>query len=627
MDVPDGAAWVAVYHGDVDHDHIHITLLRILPNGSLWDEEWSAKRAIKACAALETRHHLASHDRTPKPKDSPTRAEIEIFKRQQKKGQLIMSREQIQKAVDQVLANYPPPLGIDFFELQRELSAHQPPIDLQASMPKGKFRGVSYQLGLYKFPGSKIGHEYSVGLVARGVQMPGTATDSTRAESQVPQAPRNDLDRMPAITRNILAPPRAPAVKEPDEDIGLSAVSRRLGQMAEEQASPLVMTGLLVAKLGVVCVQLSIAAARALIAFIIKLLRVFGVSVRQVQVTTPVAPLHLPSAVAPSLLPTEKAPARRTVALQAYLLPNQVQTVEVVDADAAAALEHVLKCVQTGRVADLPEFGEGEEREALIAALAAETKSVTATGTVGAAAAGTGQLPGSGSFEPLYEAVKAYATARRAVEDAWPEERDEVKTARDGVSVAMQNLLKAQTKFQREHPVRFLAGGMKSATASQTAAAAAAHAAFAKAEKEFPPTAGSALIADSANKRKRVSELATGILQLFKNRLPEIKEKGFAETAGSAVLKLEIAIAEFRIGFGEDLIAATAKAARIAVKKAIEDDVSLARKRDVEERLEAATPLFPPDDAGTYHRVQLGRVNGAGGGKADPDEQPEPPRG
>lgn len=624
MGIPSDAAYVAIHHGDVAHDHIHLTVLRCLPNGSLWNEEHSAKRAIKACGVLEARHQLASHDRTPKPKDAPTRAETEIFKRQQKKGMTEMSRETIQNAVDQVLANYPPPQGIDFFDLQRQLAAHRPPIDLQASMPKGKFRGVSYQLDGYKFPGSKIGHEYSVGLVARGVQMPVTAAESTRAESQAPQAPRTDLDRMPAVTRNILVPAPAPAVQEPVEETGLNEVSRRLGQMAEQQVSPLVLTGLLVAKLSVMCIQLSMAAARALITFIIRLLRVFGVSVRQVQMTTPGAPPQLAPAVSPSSLPTEKAPARRPAALQAYLLSDRVQSVEDVDADAAAALEHVLNCVRTGRVADLPQVGEGEEREALVAALTAETKTVATTGTVGAAV-GVAQVPGSGSFEPLYESVRAYATARRAVEDAWPEESDEVKNTRVGVAVANQNLLKAQTKFQREHPVWFLAGGVKSATASQTAVVAAATAAFTRAQKEFPPTAGSALLIDSANKRKRVSELATRIVQVFKTRLTEIKEKRFAETAGSAVLKLEIAIGEFRTGLGEDLIAAAAKAALTALGKAIEDDVSLARKRDIEARLEAASPLFPAKDIGVCHRAKPGRSGGVG--KVDPDEQSDPPRG
>lgn len=59
MGIPPDAAWVAMHHGEVGHDHIHITLLRTLPDGSLWNEERSAKRAIKACAVLEARHQLA----------------------------------------------------------------------------------------------------------------------------------------------------------------------------------------------------------------------------------------------------------------------------------------------------------------------------------------------------------------------------------------------------------------------------------------------------------------------------------------------------------------------------------------------------------------------------------------
>lgn len=176
MGIPSDAAWVAVHHGEVDHDHIHLTVLRTLPDGSLWNESRSAKRAIKACAALEARHQLASHDRTLRPKNAPTRAETEIFKRQQKKGKPIMSREIIQAAVDQILADYPPPKGIDFVDLQQLLAAKKPPIDLQASMPKGVFRGVSYQFDSFKWPGSKIGRDWSVGLVERGVRMPTAKT-------------------------------------------------------------------------------------------------------------------------------------------------------------------------------------------------------------------------------------------------------------------------------------------------------------------------------------------------------------------------------------------------------------------------------------------------------------------
>lgn len=220
MGVPTDAAWVAMHHGEVDHDHIHITLLRTLPDGTLWIEERSAKRAIRACQKLEAIHQLASHDRTPKPKNTPTRAEIEIFNRQQKKGKPVMSREIIQAAVDQILADYPPPKGIDFVDLQQLLAAKKPPIDLQASMPKGVFRGVSYQFESFKWPGSKIGREWSVGLVERGVRMPTSRTGATQppevadpflSQADQPSAPARDMHaKAPTpLKKTLLRPPSA----------------------------------------------------------------------------------------------------------------------------------------------------------------------------------------------------------------------------------------------------------------------------------------------------------------------------------------------------------------------------------------------------------------------------------
>lgn len=131
-----------------------------------------------------------------------------------------MSREIIQAAVDQVLADYPPPKGIDFIDLQRLLADMKPPIDLQASMPKGVFRGVSYHFDSFKWPGSKIGRDYSVGLVERGVRMPTSRTGATQSpevadpflsQADQPVAPTRDIhSKAPAqLKKTLLRPPSA----------------------------------------------------------------------------------------------------------------------------------------------------------------------------------------------------------------------------------------------------------------------------------------------------------------------------------------------------------------------------------------------------------------------------------
>jgi Relaxase/Mobilisation nuclease domain len=295
MGVPPDASWVAIHHGDVDHDHIHITLLRTLRDGSLWNEERSARRAIKACQKLEAIHQLTSHDRTPKRKDKPTRAETEIFQRQQKKGQPVMSRDFIQSAVDQILLDHPPPKGIDFEDLQRLLADLRPkPIDLQASMPKGVLRGVSYQFDSFKWPGSKIGRKYSVGLAERGVRMPSTKSDSTaqtrvdHGSLQSPTAARDPYARAPGALRQILSNgnsanqmvPRAtrPISQFSDRlpDIDIRKTVARIGGLNIGPVSQAMLI------LGAAGAHLGIVAVKALINFLQKLLALFGIGLRPV---------------------------------------------------------------------------------------------------------------------------------------------------------------------------------------------------------------------------------------------------------------------------------------------------------------------------------------------------------
>jgi hypothetical protein len=100
-------AWAAHRHQH-ENDHIHLRLCRIGADGRLWNQEHSAKRAIKICAELEAEFDLATHDRTPSKKKRPTMAETQKFNR---KG-IPMSRTIIQNAVDQIIKDHPE--GIDF---------------------------------------------------------------------------------------------------------------------------------------------------------------------------------------------------------------------------------------------------------------------------------------------------------------------------------------------------------------------------------------------------------------------------------------------------------------------------------------------------------------------------------
>lgn len=208
MGIPKTAAWCAIRHFERDHDHIHVTVLRTLPDGTLWNQEHSARRAIKACEKLEQVHNLSTHSRTPSPKNRPSRAEIEIA---QRKG-TIMSRELIQDSVNSILqAN---PKGIDFTDLQKLLVAKG--VDIQPYAPGGVLRGVSYSFDGFKWPGSKIGREFSAGLPERGVRYSvDTEKVSTADSLQSPElGPRGTNSSAPSSRREADQDPydRAPAM-------------------------------------------------------------------------------------------------------------------------------------------------------------------------------------------------------------------------------------------------------------------------------------------------------------------------------------------------------------------------------------------------------------------------------
>ena len=75
-----------------------------------------------------------------------------------------MSREKIQELVNKILADHP--TGIDFDEFQKLLLEQK--IEVQAYAPGGVLKGVSYSFDSLKWPGNKIGREFSSGLSQRG---------------------------------------------------------------------------------------------------------------------------------------------------------------------------------------------------------------------------------------------------------------------------------------------------------------------------------------------------------------------------------------------------------------------------------------------------------------------------
>lgn len=169
---PYKAAWCAIQHRDKpSHDHIHITLSRVLPDGSLWDRAHDAKRAMEACARIEREsmqligRQLHQHDRTPTEKRAPTMGELKM----KEKG-LPVVREIITNKVDGVLKAHPDGIGLtDFIAEMKKVG-----VGARPHLPKGEFKGMSYSVHGISFPGSKLGTAYTnVGLIARGVRYAG----------------------------------------------------------------------------------------------------------------------------------------------------------------------------------------------------------------------------------------------------------------------------------------------------------------------------------------------------------------------------------------------------------------------------------------------------------------------
>lgn len=178
---PDRAAWCSVAHRDRPHEHTHLTVSRVLPDGSLWDRANDVRRAIEACAQIEREsirligRQLHQHDRTPTEKRSLTMGE-----RKMKAKGLPVVREIITKKVDGVLKAHPDGIGLTGFIAEMKKVG----VEARPHLPKGEFKGMSYSAYGISFPGSKLGTAYTnVGLIARGVRYPGNFETSSPTDA------------------------------------------------------------------------------------------------------------------------------------------------------------------------------------------------------------------------------------------------------------------------------------------------------------------------------------------------------------------------------------------------------------------------------------------------------------
>lgn len=163
-------AWASWIHRDTDMDHAHIVFMRSMGDGSLWNREFSARRAIQATAEIEREFGLLTHDRTPKKeKHRLTRKEAELASKLARKGQK-MTKVEMQKHIDSVVSQLSKdhPDGYDVDQLSSALSGVG--VQVEAYEPKGKLTGLKYQMDGVWVSGSSMGTDYSPkGLMARGL--------------------------------------------------------------------------------------------------------------------------------------------------------------------------------------------------------------------------------------------------------------------------------------------------------------------------------------------------------------------------------------------------------------------------------------------------------------------------
>ena len=224
---PQQHAWVAIRHPDLNkfgqpHDHIHLSVVRVSAAAQLWNQEFSAKRAIKATEILEEKHRLEAHAREPPDRRRPQKNEQEMKNR---KGNIQMPREKITNAIDAVLAKHPE--GLEFEAFKNEMDKRG--VNLRAAVTQtGRLQGFSFEAEGIAFPGSKLGSDYGLsGLLQRGVRPP---RDDAKLKPDT-KAPK------PVAADNVINPrstQTARAAQQPQAS-QIVAAAKKKEQQAEDQ--------------------------------------------------------------------------------------------------------------------------------------------------------------------------------------------------------------------------------------------------------------------------------------------------------------------------------------------------------------------------------------------------------
>ena len=157
---PEGLSWVAVWHGDKAHDHIHIVASRIA-FGKVWDDKRDMLKANKATARLEREFNLLPTVKTRS--NSVKKMSDEDYQKAVRRGEY-PERRRLQIIIDKALER--PTSYADFLSF---LALNGIKVrENRAST--GKLNGLSFDINGINFKGSQLGkNEYSLSqLIRRG---------------------------------------------------------------------------------------------------------------------------------------------------------------------------------------------------------------------------------------------------------------------------------------------------------------------------------------------------------------------------------------------------------------------------------------------------------------------------
>ena len=157
---PEGLSWVAVWHGDKAHDHIHIVASRIA-FGKVWDDKRDMLKANKATARIEREFNLLP---TKKTRDNSGRKVSDgDYQKAIRRGEY-PERRRVQLIIDKALERQ-----TSYADFLNFLTLNGVAVrENRAST--GKLNGLSFDINGIHFKGSQLGkNEYSLSqLIRRG---------------------------------------------------------------------------------------------------------------------------------------------------------------------------------------------------------------------------------------------------------------------------------------------------------------------------------------------------------------------------------------------------------------------------------------------------------------------------